>query len=267
MSLAARPPNRFSLFVPHGAPTFALNPGVAGLAMTRIAQQFHEPRAIVIVSAHWATRAPTIGTGTQLGTIHDFQGFDRALYALRYPATGCPEAAHEVAHALRADGFETDYDERRGLDHGAWIPLRQMFPFADVPVVPLSVQPQLGPAHAFRIGRALAPLIERGFFVIGSGNVTHNLSDWGAVVMAGAATPAYVQRFSDWVAEQLTAGDVDALLNYRRETPDGTRAHPTEEHFLPLFTAWGAAPARARGRMFHRGVIDHVISMDGYAFH
>lgn len=257
---------RFTMFVPHGAPTFALNPGVIGQAMAQSAQQFLEPRAIVIVSPHWATQQVMVGTGSHLPTIHDFYGFDQALYALNYPAIGCPEAAQQVLNALKDAGISASASETQGLDHGAWIPLRQMFPDADVPVIPVSVQPHLGPAHAWQVGRALAPLVKEGFFVIGSGNITHNLGDWQHAVATHSGTPSYVQRYSDWIAEKLQAGDTDALLNYRSLCADGVRAHPTDEHLLPLFTALGAAGPNAKAKPFFRGVSDIVIAMDGYVF-
>ena len=144
------------LFVPHGSPMFALNPGAAGAAMIQVTQQLPTPRAIVVISPHWETVLPTVGLATQPETIHDFYGFPAPLYDLRYPAIGCPEVANAVVQALQAQGFEVETDAQRGLDHGAWIPLRHMFPHADVPVIPLSVQSHAGPAHAYRIGQALA---------------------------------------------------------------------------------------------------------------
>ena len=171
----------------------------------------------------------------------------------------------EVIEALQAAGMEVDRAER-GLDHGAWTPLRQMFPAADVPVVSVSVQPQLGPRHAYAVGRALAPLVAKGLFIIGSGNITHNLGDWRQAEMSGSGVPAYVTRFSDWIHEQLQQGQTERLLDYRRLNADGVRAHPTDEHLLPLFTAWGAAGAQAQAQPFFRGVSDHVIAMDGYRF-
>mgnify|MGYP000199181786 CR=1 FL=1 len=254
---------RFSLFVPHGSPMFALDPGQAGPAMAQAAQQFHEPRAIVIVSPHWLTEQATVGVATELPTIHDFDGFPAPLYELQYPAAGCPEAAFEVAQALQAAGLKVER-EARGLDHGAWIPLRQMFPMADVPVIPLSVQPHLGPRHALAVGQALAPLVEQGFLVIGSGNITHNLGDWRMAEMRGTGTPEYVTRFADWVAQQLANGDTESLLNYRQLSADGVRAHPSDEHLLPLYTALGAGGDSAHATPYFRGVSHHVIAMDGY---
>jgi 4,5-DOPA dioxygenase extradiol len=258
-----RPP---ALFVPHGAPTFALEPGAAGAALERLARRVPPPRAIVAVSAHWETAVPTVGTATQLETIHDFRGFPAELYAIRYPATGCPEAAREVATALEAAALPVRLDPVRGLDHGAWVPLRLMFPEADVPVVPLSIQPRDGTVGALRLGRALAPLRERGFIVVASGNVTHNLGDYAIASRAGHDTPAYVRGFADWVWERLAARDVASLLDYRRLAPDAARAHPTEEHLLPLYVALGAAGENFEADRVHAGIDSYVLAMDAYAF-
>ena len=149
--------SRFSLFVPHGSPMFALDPGQAGAAMSQIATQYREPRAIVIISPHWLTERPAVSVSTQLETIHDFYGFDRALYDMQYPASGCPEAAQVVIQALAAAGLPVERAER-GLDHGAWVPLMLMYPSADIPVLQLALQPRLGARHHFELGRALAPL-------------------------------------------------------------------------------------------------------------
>ena len=254
------------LFVPHGSPMFALNPGAAGAAMIQVTQQLPTPRAIVVISPHWETAQPTVGLSTQPETIHDFYGFPAPLYDLLYPATGCPEVGQEVVKTLQAHGFEVQTNAQRGLDHGAWIPLRHMFPHADVPVIPLSVQSHAGPAHAYRIGQALAGLAQQNIWIMGSGNVTHNLGDLRLARMHGDSTPAYVQVFADWVAERLAQGDLDSLLHYRQLSPEGVRAHPSEEHLLPLFTALGAAGPGAVPQAFHRGITDCVIAMDGYAF-
>ena len=141
-------PTQPSLFVPHGAPTFALRPGAAGAAIAAAAGALSLPRAIVIVSAHWDTALPTVGLADRPETIHDFWGFPEELYALRYPASGCREAAEEVVAAIQTAGLPVERDPGRGLDHGAWVPLRLMFPDADVPVIPLSIQSRGGPQQA-----------------------------------------------------------------------------------------------------------------------
>jgi 4,5-DOPA dioxygenase extradiol len=255
-----------ALFVPHGAPTFALRPGAAGAAIAAQAQALPLPRAIVIVSAHWDTALPTVGFAERPETIHDFWGFPEELYAIRYPATGCREAAEEVVAALKTAGLAVTTDAGRGLDHGAWVPLRLMFPDAEVPVIPLSLQSQGGAEQAYRLGQALAPLAAKGFLVIASGNVTHNLRDYQLAAGSGGRTPAYVRAFSDWLAARLAARDTAALLDYRRQAPGGVQAHPSDEHLLPLFVALGAAGENARAHRFHAGIDDYVIAMDAYAF-
>jgi len=255
-----------ALFVPHGAPTFALRPGAAGAAIATAARALPLPRAIVIVSAHWDTAEPTVGFAERLETIHDFWGFPDELYALRYPATGCREAANEVVAAIKAAGLPVRQDAERGLDHGAWVPLRLMFPDADVPIIPLSIQSRSGPAQAYLLGQALAPLAARGFLVIASGNVTHNLRDYQQAARNGGQTPAYVRQFTDWLAERLYAHDIPALLDYRRQAPGAVQAHPSDEHLLPLYVALGAGGEKAQVNRFHAGIDDYVIAMDAYSF-
>lgn len=255
-----------ALFVPHGAPTFALRPGAAGAALVRQAGRLPRPRAIIAVSAHWDTAVPTVGVAPRLDTIHDFSGFPRELYELRYPATGCPEAAHEVFTAIADAGLPVAVDPVRGLDHGAWVPLRLMFPDADVPVVPLSIQSEAGPAHSLAVGRALAALRARGFLLVASGNLTHNLRDYFVAARAGGKTPGYVREFADWVWERLAARDVTTLLGYRGSAPSGARAHPTEEHLLPLYVALGAAGPLFEAERIHSGIDDYVLAMDAFAF-
>jgi 4,5-DOPA dioxygenase extradiol len=258
--------NQPALFVPHGAPTFALRPGAAGAALTSAVGTLSQPRAIIIVSAHWDTVVPSVGFAERPETIHDFWGFPDELYTLRYPATGCREAANEVVVAIKAAGLPVIEDEARGLDHGAWVPLRLMFPDADVPVIPLSIQSQGGPQQAYALGQALAPLAAKGFLMIASGNVTHNLRDYQQAAQSNVQTPAYVRQFTDWLAERLNAHDISALLDYRRQAPGATQAHPSDEHLLPLFVALGAGGESAKAERFHAGIDNYVIAMDAYKF-
>jgi 4,5-DOPA dioxygenase extradiol len=255
-----------TLFVPHGAPTFALSPGAAGAALQAMAASLPQPRAIIIVSAHWDTAVPTVGFAERPETIHDFWGFPEELYALRYPATGCREGASAVVAAIEAAGLPVQQDSARGLDHGAWLPLRLMFPNADVPVIPVSIQSHAGPEQAYRLGQALATLTSSGFLVIASGNITHNLRDYQLATRNGGRTPAYVREFTDWMADRLAFGDLPALLDYRRQAPGAVQAHPTDEHLLPLFVALGAGGEGTQVRRLHAGIDEYVIAMDAYVF-
>ena len=231
-----------ALFISHGAPLFAIEPGASGPALTRLGQRLREIaaaslRGVVIMSPHWMARAPTVMSNPKPTTWHDFGGFPQALYQLDYPAPGAPQLAEEASSLLRAQGIEVQPDAKRPFDHGAWVPLMHLFPQADVPVVQLALPAGWGPAQVFAMGQALRPLRERGVLVIGTGSMTHNLSEF----FGGVREPEpYVTAFSRWVEAAVERGDLEALLDYRRQAPQAERAHPGDDHFLPLFFALGA---------------------------
>ncbi len=254
-----------SLYISHGSPMTALQPGATGARLAELAQALPRPKAIVIASAHWLARSPLVGGAAQPETIHDFYGFPRELYQLRYPAPGAPALAARVAGLLDHAGLAPQLDPQRGLDHGAWVPLHLLYPAADIPVVPLSIQPELGPAHQYAVGRALAPLREEGVLVIGSGSITHNLHDLRSGYSAEREAP-YVRPFIGWVEQKLAAGDIDALLDYRRQAPFAQHAHPTDEHFLPLYVALGAAGDGAQAQRIDAGIDLGFLAMDIYRF-
>ncbi|MEW5836831.1 MAG: class III extradiol ring-cleavage dioxygenase [Pseudomonadota bacterium] len=254
-----------SLYISHGSPMTALEPGPTGVRLAELAAALPRPRAIVVASAHYLANTPRTGGAAHPETVHDFGGFPRALYALRYPAPGDPALAGRVAALLDAAGLAARIDPERGLDHGIWVPLRLMYPDADIPVVPLSIQPMLGPAHHYALGRALAPLRDEGVLVIGSGSITHNLHDFRAGYDADHEAP-YVRPFIGWIEQRLAAGDTAALLDYRRQAPFAERAHPTDEHLLPLFVALGAAGKAARSRRLDAGIDLGFLAMDIYRF-
>jgi 4,5-DOPA dioxygenase extradiol len=254
------------LFVGHGPPMFALEPGAAGDALINLASELPTPRAVLVISPHWETDIPTVGAASELETIHDFGGFDSRLYEMQYPASGSPQAAQEVVTALRASGLTALSDATRGLDHGAWVPLRYLMPNPEVPIVPLSIQHQGGALHAYRVGQAIASLSEQGWLIIGSGNITHNLNDWREANRGTALSTDYAQSFADWIHEQLMQHQVESLIGYRNQHPDAQRAQPRDEHLLPLFTALGAAGPDRQPRVIYRGIRDHVIAMDSYLF-
>jgi len=243
----------------------AVEPGAAGTAWQALGRALPRPRAVLIASAHWETSVPMLTGNRQPETIHDFGGFPPELYKLRYPAPGAPEFATQTVALLKDAGITAGIDGCRGLDHGAWVPLRWMYPDADVPVVQISVQPGLGTAHHLRLGRALAPLAADGVLIIGSGHTTHNLRDW--MTNPRRQEPLrYAQAFAEWVGDRLQAHDAAALIDYRVEAPDAVRAHPSEEHFLPLFVAWGAAGERARAERIVSGFEAGALAMDSYRF-
>jgi 4,5-DOPA dioxygenase extradiol len=224
------------------------------------------PAAILVVSAHWETDRPAVSAAARNETIHDFYGFPPELYRLTYPAPGSAAVAERVAALLAEAGFEPLLDHRRGLDHGAWVPLLLAYPEADVPVLQLSLQTALGPAHHFALGRALAPLRDERILVVGSGSFTHNLREMRGHGIEDAA-PEWVTAFADWMDAALVGGWTEDLLAYRRLAPFAARNHPTEEHLLPLFVALGAAgPSPPRVERLHASATYSVLRMDAYRF-
>jgi len=252
-----------SLFVSHGSPMHALEPGPAGEAWAALGRRLGKPRALLVASAHWESDRPLLTGTARPSTIHDFYNFPEPLYRLRYPAPGAPEVAERAKALLSDGGFPAGIDAERGLDHGAWSPLLYMYPDADVPVVQLSIQPALGPKHHLEVGKALRSLREEEVLVMGSGHLTHNLRDWAR----GNGAPApYAREFQDWVKQKIDGKDLDDLADYRKLSPQGVRAHPTDEHFLPLFVALGAAGDGAPERVYD-AIDSGVLAMDAYVFH
>lgn len=253
-----------ALYISHGSPMTALAPGKVGERLAELARTVPRPDAIVIASAHWLAPAPRVGSAAAPDTLHDFGGFPQALFDIRYPAPGDTALSARVAGLLQAAGLSAQLDPQRGLDHGVWVPLRLLYPDADIPVVPVSIQPGLGPAHQFQVGRALAPLRDEGVLVIGSGSITHNLHDWRSYDDARQAP--YVQPFIDWVEQRLASEDVAALLDYRNQAPFAERAHPTDEHLLPLYLAMGAGGVPMRAQRIDAGIDMGFLAMDIYRF-
>jgi 4,5-DOPA dioxygenase extradiol len=241
----------------------ALQPGPAGAAWQAIAERLPRPKAILIASAHWETNLPMLTGSEKPETVHDFHNFPEALYRLRYPAPGAPELARRAQALLKDAGFTAGIDGCRGLDHGAWSPLLYMYPAADIPVVQISLQPALGPRHHVAVGHSLKNLAGEGVLIIGSGHMTHNLRDWAR----GQGAPApYAREFQGWVFDKLKEKDVESLVDYRTRSPHGARAHPTDEHFLPLFFALGAASGKAKPERVYDAIDSGVLAMDAYVF-
>ncbi|MDP1966720.1 MAG: class III extradiol ring-cleavage dioxygenase [Reyranella sp.] len=249
-----------TVFVSHGSPMLILGESPARAFLATLGRQLPRPTAIVAVSAHWDTDLPAVSLARRPDTIHDFYGFPDALYRLRYAAPGAPELAERVAKLTGAA-----HDLHRGLDHGAWVPAMLGWPEADIPIFQLSVQPDQNPAHHIALGRKLSALREEGVLVMGSGSATHNLR---ALVRGGVDSEPepWAQEFDDWLAETVETGDEAALADYRAQAPNAVDAHPTDEHFLPLHVAYGAAGAGARGRALHRSFTLGNLSMASYAF-
>lgn len=252
-----------ALFVSHGAPTFAVEPGLAGAQLRALGVALDKPRAVVVVSPHWMTRSVEITATEQPETVHDFGGFPAVLYALRYSARGSPEVAVEIRQQLARQGISAKLDARRGLDHGAWVPLMHLFPDADVPVVQVSLPFDTDETKAFALGQALAPLAQDGVLIVGSGSLTHNLHDFRADEVPAAL---YAQEFSAWVRQAVLEGDTTRLVQTLKLAPHADRAHPTTEHFLPLLVAAGAASTLNSVTVLDGGIRHGVLAMESYVF-
>ncbi|MGN7739642.1 DODA-type extradiol aromatic ring-opening family dioxygenase [Pseudomonas sp. 22526] len=251
-----------SLFISHGSPMLALEPGASGPALARLAAELPRPKAIVLVSAHWESPDLRVSSNPQPQTWHDFGGFPAALFAVQYPAPGQPELAEQVAQLLRADGLPAQLDDQRPFDHGVWVPLSLMYPQADIPVVQVSLPSRMGPALQTQVGRALSSLRQQGVLLIGSGSITHNLRelDWHA---GPESVEPWAKAFRDWMIEKLAANDEAALHDYRRQAPNAVRSHPSDEHLLPLYFARGAGGDFS---IAHQGFTMGALGMDIYRF-
>jgi 4,5-DOPA dioxygenase extradiol len=253
-----------TLFVSHGSPMFALEPGIAGPKLTALGQSLPRPKAIAIISPHWMTRGAAVCTSLQPETIHDFGGFDPRLYLMQYPAHALMEYAQSAIDLLAKSGWKPVATDRWGLDHGAWVPLTYLYPQADVPVFQISLPAGLSEAQAFDYGKALSGLRAQGVLVIGSGSLTHNLGEFRGQA-ADAPVQPYVSAFVNWVRQAVQAGDAASLQRTRALAPHAVRAHPTDEHYLPLLVALGAADGQA-GRLIDGGVTHGILSMDSFVF-
>lgn len=251
------------LFLSHGSPMLAADPGAVGEFWRQLGQMLPRPRAVLAVSAHWTTEAPTVGAVETPATIHDFYGFPEALYRIAYPAPGAPALAVRVQERLAAAGIACAIDGERGLDHGAWVPMQSLYPAADVPVLQLAVQPGRDAAWHLKLGAALTDLRREGVLILGSGGAVHNLRE---IAWDGGDTPAWARDFDEWLATALAAGNETELLDWLNRAPQPRRAHPTPEHFLPLFVALGAAGPGARGERLYQGFTLSTLSMAAFRF-
>lgn len=254
-----------TLFISHGSPTFAIEPGQAGPALTALGKTLPRPRAILIVSPHWTTREPRVATTPRPQTIHDFGGFPPALYQLQYPAPGAPDVAQRAIELLRAAGHKAEADPQWGLDHGAWVPLMHLLPDADVPVFQVSLPARLDGEGAYAYGQALAPLAEEGVLVIGSGSLTHNLYEV-RFDAPDANAETYALEFAHWINGVVTGRDHARLQQTMAIAPHAQRAHPTAEHLWPLMVAAGAAGAEVPATRIEGGITHGVLSMDAFQF-
>lgn len=245
------------LFLSHGAPPLADDERWT----TQLADwsgTFEKPKDILMVSAHWENAPVTLSaTQQKTGLVYDFWGFPQKYYDVTYDAPLAPELAGEVARLVGDRGHHVEQDETRGLDHGAYVPLVEMFPNADVPVVQMSM-PTLDPQGLFELGKSLAPLRDRGTLIVGSGFTTHNLRWFNPAASPDTTPPAASSEFDHWAEEAMARGDVDSILDFLNKAPAAQEAHPRSEHWAPLYVALGAA--------YGSGGIVAKTAIDGFWF-
>ncbi len=206
-----------------------------------------------MISAHWEEAPLALSATTKVPLVYDFWGFPQRYYDVMYDAPVAPALAADVAKLLHAPGVPVHQDPSRGLDHGAYVPLVEMFPEADIPVLQMSM-PTLDPQALFEIGRTIAPLREQGTLIVGSGFTTHNLRWFDPSARADAPAPTASTEFDAWAREAMASADVDSILNFLHKAPGAREAHPRTEHFAPLFVSLGAA--YESGDLESRSVID-----------
>jgi 4,5-DOPA dioxygenase extradiol len=262
-----------TLFVSHGSPMFALEPGQAGPVLQALGASLPRPQAIAVISPHWMTRGAAVCLADPPQTIHDFGGFDPRLRQMHYPAPklGVPgtKSIQFAIDLIAKAGWSVTTTTQWGLDHGAWVPLAYLFPQGDVPVFQISLPAHLSPQQAFDYGCALSGLHEQGVLVIGSGSLTHNLGEFRPGLKADAPVQPYVREFVDWVRNAVAHGDTEQLIHTFELAPHAQRAHPTDEHYLPLLVALGAAQKvgeTTTGQLIDGGVTHGILSMDSFVF-
>jgi len=252
-----------TIFLSHGSPMLALDAGEAGAFWQKLGRELPRPDAVLAVSAHWTTEDPTVSSTVANATIHDFYGFPAPLYQIAYPAPGAPDLARRVTGLLQEAKIPVHVDPTRGLDHGAWVPLKNMYPLANMKVAQLSVLPHKDAAWHVALGRALAPLAAENVLVLATGGAVHNLREMDR---EGGKTPDWAKNFDDWLAKTLLAGDESSFIDWTHKAPEPFRAQPTPEHFLPIFVAYGAAGEKPKAQQLFKGFTLGSMSMAAYKF-
>lgn len=239
-----------SLFICHCSPTLAVEKNEYTDFLGELGNNIR-PEAIVIFTAHWEDTITTVSSRNDAyEMIYDFGGFDRELYSIKYYAKGSAEIAALLRSKLEEDGIPCREDYKRGLDHGAWVILKLMYPNANIPVVQVSINPGLSPKEQFRIGNALKDIKKKDILIIGSGGTVHNL---GSIKWEAAGPEPWAVEFDDWLIEKIRDKDMEALFNYQKLAPHAKKAVPREEHIAPLFISFGSMMENNEARLLYRG--------------
>lgn len=257
-----------SLFLSHGSPMLAVDDNSTTRFFQSLGETLSKPKAIVMFSAHYDhADSVRITSGSSLETIHDFYGFPEALYQIEYPAQGSTELSQRLANLLKEADLGVELDARRGLDHGAWVPLKWIYPQADIPVIQVSINSRRDAHYHYRLGQALKSLRQEGVLLVGSGGITHNLRAFFTASSdpdVESSHAAKAREFNDWVAQQLSQGQYQNLLNYHELAPYADFNHPTPEHFYPVICALGAIEPDEPASRIHQAMDQNVLSLDAY---
>ncbi len=249
------------MFISHGAPTFALSPGKAGRLLRRIGKRLAQVKGIAILSPHWITHHQEISAGESPATFHDFGGFADDLYTISYPAPGDPSLARNIQNKLTQNGISSLLNTERGRDHGVWVPMLHLLPDANIPIIQLSLKHRSSWEEIVNLGSYLRVLREQGIAIIGSGSLTHNLSDmhWSA------KTPAdYAVQFQHAVRQHILHREYSELIHRAKSLPGFAKSHPTDEHYLPLLFAIGALTPEDRPSVLEGDIVYGSLSMESY---
>jgi 4,5-DOPA dioxygenase extradiol len=242
-----------SMFIAHGAPLLAIENNDYTQFLESLGATLSNPKAIVVFSAHWESFTQKVSDVEEFETIYDFGGFPDALYQIKYTAKGSQKVTKEIEELFQKEDVKYEIDTIRGLDHGAWVVLRMLYPNADIPVISMSVNPQLSPEEQYKIGKSLSPLREKDILIIASGGTVHNLR---TVKMGsdGAEVDEWALEFDEWLERHIDKWDTDSLFKYNSLAPAAEYAVPPygNEHFIPLFYAMGAADDEKRAKLLHR---------------
>ncbi|OMO90353.1 Extradiol ring-cleavage dioxygenase, class III enzyme, subunit B [Corchorus capsularis] len=256
-----------TFYISHGSPTLSIDDSLPARPFLKSFQDkvfAQKPKAILVISGHWDTSYPSVNVVQRNDVIYDFYGFPDKMYKLKYPAPGAPELAKRVKELLVESGFKrVDEDKKRGLDHGAWVPLMLMYPEANIPVCQLSVQSKQDGTYHYNMGKALAPLKEEGVLIVGSGATTHNLR---ALRNMGGAVVPWAQEFDNWLKDALLEGRYDDVNHFQDKAPHAKMAHPWPDHFYPLHVAMGAAGENAKAKLIHHSWDLGCMSYASYQF-
>ncbi|NHC41239.1 dioxygenase [Bacillus sp. MM2020_1] len=240
-----------SFFIAHGAPLLAVENNEYTQFLNQLGQTLPRPKAIILFSAHWESSIQKVSDVDTYDTIYDFGGFDPELYRIKYPAQGNQQISKEIKDLFTENGVSFDVETKRGLDHGAWVVLRLLYPNADIPVISMSVNQNLKPEEQYKIGKSLSALRANDILIIASGGTVHNLR---AVKWADNEVDQWALEFDDWLAHHLNNWDLDSLFKYDSLAPNAEYAVPRygKEHFIPIFYALGAADNSQKAALLHR---------------